>query len=430
MDTRQIMSQALQALLDKGADKVALWLTEKTKEEFNIVYKELNLLRSVESQNFNLIVIKDQKQATTTLNQFDPESVAKAVEEVMANVLSSNADPAFDISPYQEPQTFTDGPMEMDADLIVKRLEEFNQAMRKDYPSVYYDAILSHTRARYQFLNSNGVDFCQNWGYYGFTTMFTAKEDKRMSSFNGTSFNTSNLDKPLLDYNFTGELMRQITQQTLTQPIPQNFTGEVLLCPFVTGELLDSLISQQFGSSGLLTNSSRFPDHVGQKVLDARLSVYNKPSDPRLAIKDMVTSDGYVAQEGAIIENGVLKHYPIGLFTANKVGKARTFGTADSIVVEAGPTPLAEMIKSIREGVLCMRASFGNPNPNGDLSAVLKNSYYIKDGAIQFPISESMMSINLIDIFNNIVDISRETFNTGSSIYPYIQVKGAAISRK
>ena len=31
MDTRQIMSQALQALLDKGADKVALWLTEKTK---------------------------------------------------------------------------------------------------------------------------------------------------------------------------------------------------------------------------------------------------------------------------------------------------------------------------------------------------------------------------------------------------------------
>ena len=132
MDTRQIMSQALQALLDKGADKVALWLTEKTKEEFNIVYKELNLLRSVESQNFNLIVIKDQKQATTTLNQFDPESVAKAVEEVMANVLSSNADPAFDISPYQEPQTFTDGPMEMDADLIVKRLEEFNQAMRND----------------------------------------------------------------------------------------------------------------------------------------------------------------------------------------------------------------------------------------------------------------------------------------------------------
>jgi predicted Zn-dependent protease len=235
--------------------------------------------------------------------------VAKAVEEVMANVLSSNADPAFDISPYQEPQTHGRSHA-MDADLIVKRLEEFNAAMRKDYPSVYYDAILSHTRARYQFLNSNGVDFCQNWGYYGFTTMFTAKDGKQMSSFNYTSFETSELDNPLLDYNFTAELMRQITQQTLTQPIPQNFTGEVLLCPFVTGELLDSLISQQFGSSGLLTNSSRFPDHVGQRVLDARLSVYNKPSDPRLAIKDMVTSDGYVAQEGAIIENGVLKHYP------------------------------------------------------------------------------------------------------------------------
>ncbi len=430
MDTRQIMSQTLQALLDRGADKVALWLTERTKQEFNIIYKELNLLRTVESQSLSLIVIKDQKQATTSLNQFDPDSVAHAVDEVMSAVQSSNADPAFDISPFQEPQSFTDGPMSMDTDLIVKRLTEFSESMRKDYPSVYYDAILSYNQSCNRYLNSNGVDFSITRGFYGFTTMFTAKEGKRMSSFNYTSFEAAHLDNPLLDYNFTGELMRQITQQTSTSPIPQNFEGEVILAPFVAGELLESLIGQQFGSSGLLTNSSRFPDHLEQQVLDAKLSVYNKPTDSRLAIKGFVSNDGFLGKAAPIIENGVLKHYPIGLFTANKVGKARTIGDADNIVVEAGSTPLSQMIQSIREGVLCMRASFGNPNPNGDLSAVLKNSYYIKDGAIQYPISESMMSLNLIDIFNNIVDISSETFNTGSSILPYIQVKGAAISRK
>jgi len=430
MDTRQIMKLTLQTLLDKGADKAALWLSETTKDEFNIVYKELNLLRTVQSQNISLIVIKDQKQATTTLNQFDPESLALAVDELMSAVSSSNADPAFDISPHQEPRSWSDGPMEMDADLIVARLTEFNQTMRKDYPSVYYDVIMSHTRARYLYLNSNGVDFSDDKAYYDFTTMFTAKEGSRMSSFNYTGFQLADLDKPLLDCNYTGELMRQITQQTSTTPIPQNFEGEVILAPFVAGELLDSLINQQFGSSGLLTNSSRFPDHLGQKVLDARLSVHNLPDDPRLAVKSFVTNDGFVAKSGAFIENGVLLHYPINLFVANKTGKARTIGVTDNLVVEAGPTPLEEMVRSVREGVLCMRASFGNPNPNGDLSAVLKNSYYIKDGAILYPISESMMSINLIDIFNNIVDISRETFNTGSSIFPYIQVKGAAISRK
>jgi len=51
-------------------------------------------------------------------------------------------------------------------------------------------------------------------------------------------------------------------------------------------------------------------------------------------------------------------------------------------------------------------------------------------GAIAYPISETMMSINLIDVFNCIKDISAETINTGSSIYPYIQIGEAAISRK
>ena len=430
MDTRQIMSQTMQALLDKGAGKVALWFSETTQEEFSIVYKQLNLLRTVVRQNLSLIVIKDQKQASTNLNQIDPASVAKAVEEVMAAVESSNADPAFDISPYQKPQAFSDGPLKMDTDKIVARLEEFIHAMLERYPSIAYDAVLAHNHSQQIYMNSNGVDLAVDRGYYRFNTMFTAKEGRHMSSFNYTSFETQDLDKPMLDYNFTDELMRQITQQTTTRPIPKNFTGDVIMFPFVTAELLDCLISQQFGPSGLLTNSSKFPDHLGQRVLDAKLSVYNKPADSRIAIKDYLASDGFVAKDAPIIANGVLMNYPIDLFTANKVGKTRTLGVPDNTVVEAGSTPLAAMIASISEGVLCMRASFGNPNPNGDLSSVIKNSYYIKDGAIQYPISESMMSLNLIDIFNNIVDISAETINTGMSIYPYMQVKGVAISRK
>jgi len=54
----------------------------------------------------------------------------------------------------------------------------------------------------------------------------------------------------------------------------------------------------------------------------------------------------------------------------------------------------------------------------------------IKDNDLIIGVSQSGETKDLIDIFNNIVDISRETFNTGSSIFPYIQVKGAAISRK
>ena len=430
MDKRIVMKNTLAALLEKGADKVSLWLINRTTEEFNIVYKELNLLRTVESQSFSLSVIKDQKQASTRLNQFDEASVADAINEVMTAVESSNADPAFDISPKQVPQVFTDGPAQMEADKIVFRLNEFTKTMKQNFPNVFYDASLSFNKSTNYYLNSNGVDFEETGASYSFMTMFTAKIGKKMSSFNYTGFDIANLDLPMMEINSTREMMRQITEQTETKAIPQNFTGDVILAPFVSGELLGSLISQQFGSSGLLTNSSRFPDHVGQQILDAKLSVYNKPFDPRLANRSNVTFDGYIAKEAAIIEHGVLNHYPIGLFAANKVGKTRTIGDVENIVVESGATPLADLIKKVDEGVLCMRASFGQPNANGDMSAVLKNSYFIKDGKIQYPISESMMSLNLIEIFNTIKDFSYETFNTGSSIFPYMMVGGVAISRK
>ncbi|MCB5252827.1 MAG: metallopeptidase TldD-related protein [Candidatus Cloacimonadaceae bacterium] len=430
MDTRQLMKGIMRALQERGADKAALWLSGSSSEEFNVVYQELNLLRSVESQSLNLGVIKDQRQANTSLNQFDEQSVQAAIDELMTAVESSNADPAFDISPKQAPQVFSDGPRQMDADKIVQRLDEFTTAMKQDFPDVFFDAFLSFNLNTSYYLNSNEVDFEQRTAYYAFSTKFTAKKDGKMSSFNYISFTLADLDKPLLEVNFLRELMRQISEQTTTSPIPKNFCGDIILAPYVGASLLYTLISQHFGSSGLLTDSSRFPEHIGKKVLDEKLSLYATPTDERLADKSFITDDGYLSKAAAIIEKGVLRHYPINLYTANKVGKPRTIGQLNQMVVEAGSTTLSDMIASVKEGVLCMRASFGSPNPNGDMSGVLKNSYYIKDGKLVYPISETMMSVNLVDVFNRIKNISSETMNLGSCIFPYIQIGDADISRK
>jgi len=430
MDKRKLMADTIAALLQKGADKASIWLTTKTQDEFNIIYKELNLLRTVESQGLSVTVIKDQKQAGTRINQFDPSSVEQAINDVMAAVETSQPDPAFDISPMQPPQAFTDGPQHMDADKIAMRMNEFIQTMKQDFPCVHFDASLSFNRVQAMYMNSNGVDLAEDVNLYYFMTMFTAKIGSKMSSFNYIDFEMANLDTPLLEMNNTRELMRQIAEQTEAKVIPENFSGEVILSPTVLGGLLYTLIMQQFSSSGLLTNSSRFPDHIGQKVLDAKLTVSNLPTDNRMANKNFVNGDGFPTVTAPIIEQGVLRHYPINLFTANKIGKPRTMGPAENYVVEAGDMPLAAMIANVREGILCMRASYGQPNAFGELSAVLKNSYYIKDGKVQYPINETMMSLNLVDIFNNILAISAETFNSGSMILPYMTVGGVALSRK
>ncbi len=86
------------------------------------------------------------------------------------------------------------------------------------------------------------------------------------------------------------------------------------------------------------------------------------------------------------------------------------------------------MISGIDKGILLSRFSGGSPSDNGDFSGVAKNSYYIENGEIKYPISETMISGNIFQMLNDIKDISKETINDGSSIYPWIQFSGLTIS--
>ncbi len=426
----QICKQLIDRLLEHGADKAVVSFNQTETSEFNLIYKELNLLRSLESSHLNLYVIKDDKRAIKSINQIDEASLEEAITELIQSVKEGNPDPAFDIADYQEPAAFSDGALVPDNDLIVSRLSEFSSEMKAQYPCVHFDASMSHTHSQTRFMNSNGLDVTMERGYYEFSTMFTAKKDGKMSSMNYTYFQAPNLDKPCLEINQSRELIRQIVEQTHPGSIPQKFEGDMILAPFVMGGLVHTLIQSHFGDSALISKVSLYPDHLGQKLFSEKLTIRSRPQDPQQAMKYYITSDGYLANEQAIIEDGVLKVYPIAIYAANKTGKPVARCHTNNLVIEPGAKSLAEMIKDTKEGILCMRASYGSPSAQGDMSTVAKNSYYIRDGKIVCPVKETMISFNLIEAMNNIVDFSSETHNAGEMIMPYTRISGVTVSGK
>ena len=105
-----------------------------------------------------------------------------------------------------------------------------------------------------------------------------------------------------------------------------------------------------------------------------------------------------------------------GLNGANKTGKDRAVNNGGAHIVEPGDKALDDMISTIDKGVLLSRFSGGSPSDNGDFSGVAKNSYYIENGEIKYPITETMISGNIFQMLHEIKDISKETINDGSSI--------------
>ncbi|MDZ4181936.1 MAG: metallopeptidase TldD-related protein [Candidatus Cloacimonadaceae bacterium] len=430
MNARKMMQYALKTMLDKGVQKAALNLSMTSQEEFNVNFKELNLLRSTDSNSLSLKAIRDDRQATATINQLDEASILAAIDGIMTSLDSAEPDPANDISPMQEARVWQIGPLEPETDKIVARLEEFIAAMKQRFPQVEFDARLTHIRYSSWYQNSNGVDFEQQAGSYHFMTLFTAKEGGKMSSMNYNFFSMADLERELIQINMTETWIQQITGQTETKSIPENFVGDVIFAPYEAFYILGDLIQRHLGDSGFLTKSTRFPDHLGQKILSDKLTLRNCPDDASLCNRPFYTSDGFLAAAETIIDHGVLKHYPIGLYTARKTGMTRTTGACENLVIEAGDVPLEDMIRSIKRGILCVRLSSGSPNANGDFSGVIKNSYYIENGEILYPISETMLSANIIDLFSHIEAVSTEQFNHGSFKAPFIRISQVNISRK
>jgi PmbA protein len=74
------------------------------------------------------------------------------------------------------------------------------------------------------------------------------------------------------------------------------------------------------------------------------------------------------------------------------------------------------------------RFSGGRPNDRGDFSGIAKNSYYVEDGKIQYPISETMVSGNLVELLMNVEAVSIERLNFGGSATPWVKVSGIGVS--
>ena len=96
--------------------------------------------------------------------------------------------------------------------------------------------------------------------------------------------------------------------------------------------------------------------------------------------------------------------------------------------MDVGEKPKDELIKNIKKGILLERFSGGRPSADGEFSGVAKNSYYIENGEIKYPISETMISGNIQEMFNNIGEISIDRIDFGYCIFPWISFKGVTVS--
>lgn len=429
MENREIALYCINNIVNQGADKSQCIFTHRKKYELNFGNGDINLLRTTIDTNIDLVAIKDNKKSTISSNKIDEDEINKKIKELMEMCESAESDKCNDIAEEQPKKEFNNGDTEPDLDKMYEFTSTFLKKLKKEFPQVKFmdGTTLEFNSSESNFVNSNGVDFKIVEGIYRANIVFLAKEGEKSTSFTGFSYVFNELPLDFMEYADVRQRFKDIVSQLVCNGIKDKFIGDIILTPKLVGEMLYLYNVSFLGNSSLISGTSILKDKLNEKIASDILTVKCMPLCDEIANKNFITADGYKTENITIIDKGVLKSFIIDLYAAKKTGKSVT-KTSFNIVVENGDKSIKDIIKSTKRGIILGRFSGGMPSSNGDFSGVAKNSFYVENGEIKYAITETMITSNLRDMFNNIEEISMETLNTGECVTPWMKIKGVTIS--
>ena len=428
---KDIAKFCIEALKKAGADKSQCVLSKSEKHELNAETGKISLLRTTFNTDIRLMAIKDKRRGYISLNGTDKTAIEEAAKNAVKFSEASPQDEAYDISEHQAPETFDNDIVKPDLDRIHKRLNNFLLESKKRYSKISMrSATIDFTRTNSYLLNSNGIDFTSSQGIYEIMAVFSSQDGKKTSSFNYSVFSSKNIEKELIDSSSFNTLLRQSSEQTETKPLKGKFTGDIIVTPDCLGSFMGFISDTAIRDGSLIAGTSIYKNKLNKSIASDKFTLHSRPVSNEIANGYFITPDGYKAENLTIIDKGVLKTFLLSLYGSKKTGLGRVSNSGNCYVVNPGDKSFDEIVKSIKKGLLVARFSGGMPNDNGDFSGVAKNSYYIEDGKIQYPVSETMISGNIPQMFLKIKDISKERVDFGNSVLPWISFEGITVSGK
>lgn len=420
-----------QALKNSTADQYRFSINKSETREFTYENGRFSLFRTLYGNSASVVAMVNKRMGSCAGTDISESALQAAVDTAIQSAMAAEPDPARDYAPYEEPMDFTQGCPTPDTEAFFVRLQELVDTVAREYPKVLVTSICGeHSGSHGEYHNSNGTVFRGTAGYYSVSLEFAGHDGEVTTNLDYCGASFTNLDTPLIELGSIREHLQNAQDQLHTTSIPEKFTGTVLFTPDCLGSFLGTIISVFMSDGVLIDGTSRWKDKLGQKVADERITLATKPSDPRIACPEVYMLCGKRVADMIMIENGVLKQFPLSLYAANKTGLPMAQNTDSCLFLTPGETPYADLVKQIKRGLIVGGFSGGEPGANGEFSGVAKNSYYVEDGKIIGAVNETMINGNLGDILNHVAGISKEVVEDGDCVLPYLAVEGIVISGK
>lgn len=429
---QNIAKRILDKLTARGADMAHCAVRESEMREFNVDGNEFSLFRTLFNRSVAITVFIGGKKGSVSINRFDDEAIDEAIDNCIAAAESATPDTAWELAKNNGVRRFSRGSLVPDTEKLFFRVKELVDDIKTRHPKINIEQmVVKHVSSKGVYMSTTDNCYFSESGKYVAELMYSAHDGDKLTSFFGSDVTLTDLEKPFIDCAFIERELTDVENQLDSAPTSGKFQGTVIFTPGCLVSTVFGNVCGNFASdTALLEGTSIWKDKLNQRVADEKINVSFKPSDERIVNGELYTGEGFISEDFDFIKDGVLKSFRLSQYVANKTGNERAKNTSFAIVIENGETPLEEMIKSIKKGIIVGRFSGGSPGANGEISGVAKNGFMIEDGRITKALAETMISGNLADMLNNVVAISKETLVDGTVVAPYMAFDGITVSGK
>ncbi len=418
------------------ADQAEVYYTEESSDSISFNDGKLDKADSSLSSGMALRVIKNGRCGFAhTRNLLEPEEVVKQAMLSSASGVEAKYTLPQTVMP---PETAVYDPAVESlskADLIQKGQELLSYVQSKSDGQINLD--LWYGTGKTELKNSNGADLSRRISSFGI--------DAHMV-FPGTGSGLFCFNMGTRQCWITREELDAMIEQyeiCKTEIVPPTGKLPVIFHSYALPALLWRL-KEAINPANIYNAISPLCGREGEQVLSGKLTYWQNPIDKDLNSSTGFDDEGSPTRVLRFFDKGIFRAFPTDLHYAQKLGKqptgngfrqaieampgTRTFNE----ILDPGTKTLQQMIGSIDNGLIVyslMGAHSGNIL-NGDFSVGVSSGMLIRNGKPVGRVKDCMLSGNVYETLQNVVDIENVARPMGNCKLPSLLLDGVNIAGK
>ncbi len=434
---RNIATDMLDYARRQGATAASAEVSEGFGQAVTVRHGEVETIEYNRDKGLGITIYFGQRRGNASTSDFSPEAVRDTVDAALSIARYTANDDCSGLPDADSlAREFTDLDLYHPWDLSVE--DAIEMAIDCEQAALDTDARIQNSEGatvgvhEAQFIFANSLGFIGGYPTSRHSLSCSVIAEQMDAMERDYWYSVARDPADLLGAKQVGRIAAERTVRRLGARQISTMQAPVLMEASVAAGLLGHFVGAVSGGS-LYRKSTFLLDQMDKPVFASHIQISDIPDIKKGLASSCFDDEGVTTQRRNIVENGVLRGYFLGSYSARKLGLRSTgnSGGNHNLILQPsgeGNLDLAGMLKTMGRGLLVTELLGQGVNSiTGDYSRGAAG-FWVENGQIQYPVHEVTIAGNLKDMYKNIVAAGSDVLVQGSRQCGSILLEGMTVA--